>query len=91
MKLKGRNAKNLKPKQRNKMNQTLKRMENTRKEDDKCLRDILNNRLMWAVSEKQKGLKKLEDTKAQILRLEGIIIIINDILHPEKKKEEPKK
>lgn len=87
MKLKGINSKKLKPKQKRKMQETLKRMEETRKVDDKHLRDILKEKLIWATQERQKGLKFIEETKVKVLKLSGMIILINDILAPKKEEK----
>lgn len=86
MKLKGRLVQNLKKAVKDKMEGTLARMKKVRKTDSENLRNIIEQKLKWAISEKKKGdiqKKKLENS---ILRLEGIIIFCNDILNPNIKK-----
>jgi len=87
MKLKGVNSKKLKPKQKKKMQETLKRMQEVRDKDDKHLRDILKEKLVWATKERQKGLKFIEETKVKVLKLSGMIILINDVLNPKKEEK----
>jgi len=87
MKLKGKNVKQLKPEQKKRMKRTLKRMEEIRKTDDKHLRDILKEKLAWATQERQKGLKLIEETKVKVLQLNGMIILINDVLNLKKEKK----
>lgn len=86
MKLKGMNSKKLKPKQKKKMQETLKRMEETRKTDDKHLRDILKEKLTWAINERSKGIKLINDTTIQVHKLTGIIMLAQELLNPKKRK-----
>ena len=86
MELKGKNSKKLKPKQKKKMNKTLKRMEETRKQDNTNLRDLMKTKLEWVKNERQKGLNLIEETKVKIYKLNGMIILINDVLNLKKEK-----
>ena len=86
MKLKGMFSKKLKKEDKKKKEKTLKRMEETRKKDDQHLREILKNKLVWATQERQKGLNFIEETKVKVLKLNGMIILVNDILNPKKEK-----
>lgn len=88
MKLKGMFSKRIKEKDKKKKLATLKRMEATREKDSQNLRDLIKGKLVWAMNEKQKGLKVIRETQVQVHRLDGIIIFIQDILNP--KKEKPK-
>ena len=87
MKLKGNVAKNLKKRDKNKKEKTLKRMQKVRDKDDKYLRDILKEKLVWATQERQKVLKYIEETKTKVLKLSGMIILINDVLNPKKEEK----
>ena len=88
MRLKGTFAKKLKGKDKKVKQETLKRMEKNREIDSNRLRDILKNKLAWAIGERQKGIKEIEKLKAQVLKLEGIVLFIQDLMKP---KEEEKK
>jgi len=92
MDLKGAFMKKIKGKKKDKMKKTLKRMEETRKEDDKRLRDELTDRIKKAYEIRKQKLallvnKRKEATKLEeeILRLNGFIEEGSDILRPKKK------
>ena len=87
MKLKGINVKKLKPAQKKKMQETLNRMEETRRTDDRYLRDILKEKLMWANEERQKGLNLIEDTKIKVYKLTGMIMLAQELLNPKKEEK----
>jgi len=80
MKLKGKNSEKLNKTKKEKMEVTLKRMEETREKDSQHLRDVMKSKLDWAIKEKEKGIRAIENLKVQINRLEGIIIGLKDIL-----------
>lgn len=84
MKLKGQNSKRLSSDKKKKMKTTLDQMESRRKKDDQHLREILKNKLIWANQERQKGLNFIEETRNKVLKLNGMIILINDLLNPKK-------
>ena len=86
LKLKGRFSKKLTKEDKKKKKKTLRRMQETRDKDDQHLREILKNKLVWATQERQKGLNLIEQTKVKVLKLNGMIILINDILNPKKEK-----
>jgi len=90
MKLRGINSKKLSKEDRKKKEETLKRMEETRKKDSAYLRDIIQAKYEWAIAERIRGLKEKEKLNAQILRLEGIILFCKDILVEKAKKKEKK-
>lgn len=87
LKLKGKFAKKLTKEDRKKKEKTLKRMQEVRDKDDQHLREILKNKLVWATAERQKGLNLMEETKVKVLKLSGMIILINDILNPKKEEK----
>lgn len=55
--------------------------------DDTHLRDVLNNKLVWVVNERNKGLKLIEETKIKVLKLSGMIMLINNVLSPKKEEK----
>jgi hypothetical protein len=63
-----------------KQEKTLKDMKNRRKEDSIHLRSIVEAKLKWATEERQKGLQSIETLKQQVLKLEGSIIVLNQVL-----------
>ena len=65
-----------------------KKKEETIKQDSINLRNILEQKLKWAIAEKTKGVNAVEKFRIQVERLNGIIIALKDILEP--KKEEKK-
>ena len=76
---------------------TLKKMKENRKEDSRILRNIFEQKLEWAKKEKQKAIiqmKQLEVAKItlqkEIYRLDGAIIAIDDILHPQENPDNSK-
>ena len=80
-----------------KQQETLKRMQETRKGDTMFLRQQLEAKLEWAKSERQKGLeviqkqlKQIEENKEIISKLSAIISFVEEILNikKEEKKEE---
>ena len=76
MKLKGQNIKKIKPDKKKKMQETLNRMEETRKEDDKFLRNVIKNKLTWA---KNLKIKTLEEIKTISQSLKNRQIILNQL------------
>jgi len=55
--------------------------------DNQNLREVLKNKLTWAIKQRQLGLNFIEETKIKILKFNGMIILINDVLNPKKKEE----
>ncbi len=88
LKLKGQITKNFDKKQKERMQRTLDNMQQVRMIDSNNLREIIRQKLVWAMNEKQKGLKLIEQTKQQVYRLEGIIIFIQDLLSPQEEKND---
>jgi hypothetical protein len=81
--LKGTNAKKIPKKKKEKMEKTLKKMVKVRKDDSIHLREVLASKLKWALEEKIKAIQTINDLKAQLLKIEGAILCLNDILNPE--------
>lgn len=78
--------------------ETLKRMKETRAQDSIHLRRIIDKKLEWAKAEHQKGLdaivslkKRIEETEATVLRLEGCISGCVQVLAESKEKAEQEK
>ena len=104
MKLKGKNSKKIPKEQKKKMEKTLKRMKKVREDDSMYLRDEMQKKLMWLNAERQKGVngvKAIDAQKAnlenqkqtlikQILKIDGAIITLKDILDPKKESKEDK-
>ena len=90
MKLKGMFAKKLKPADRKKKEETLERMTKTREIDTQNLRNLIEKKLEWAENQRLEGLKQMEALKTQVLRLEGIILFVKDLLQPKENKNEKK-
>lgn len=88
LKLKGQNSKRLKTVQKKKMQKTLDRMSKTREKDSIELRKRINLKLQWALAEKAKGLKIIENIHKQIFKLTGAITALEELL--EIKSEEKK-
>ena len=61
--------------------ETLKKMKKRREEDSIHLRSIVEQKIKWASEEREKGLKQIETLKQQVLKLEGSIIILKQVLH----------
>jgi len=87
-KLKGVNSKRIPKHKKEKMEKTLSKMDKTREKDNALLRDLLEDRLKFAIAEREKGLKTIESIERKILQLEGAIITIRGILTPPIKKED---
>lgn len=70
-----------------KQKETLNKMRETRADDYLFLREILSEKLAWSNEQLKKGKEaitvhedKVKELKEQVLRLEGSIIMINDVL-----------
>ena len=73
-----------------KQKQTLKTMKKNRQVDSDNLRNIIEQKRKWALAERTKGLKNIDDLKIQVERITGILLFIQDLLQPPEKKEEKK-
>jgi len=60
MRLTGVAVDRLPPEKRERMERTLRRMEETRRNDDMYLRDVIKNKLEWAKAERQKGFDMID-------------------------------
>jgi len=95
LELKGKNVKKLSPEKKEKMEDTLAIMQNTREEDDRFLRDIIKMKLDWATKEKTKGTKTVEvlskqvaGIKHQLVKLEGIILVLTELSNIKKEEKD---
>jgi len=66
---------------------TIKKMKETRQIDSKVLRDLIEQKLKWAIVERNKGLALIRQTQVEVTKLEGIVLFIKDLLDPIKKEE----
>lgn len=87
-KLKGKLSNKLKSEQKEKMENTLKRMDAVREQDNVTLRNILVSKLAHYKEELKKAQSYIEDFENKIenmkntkIKLEGAIIAINEILN----------
>jgi len=86
-KIRGKKSKRIPKEKSEKMEKTIEKMQKMRQEDSVYLRDLLNQKLTWAISEKQKAQTNIEKLKIQAHRLEGAIIFIKDVLAEREEKE----
>jgi len=63
-----------------KQKKTIEVMKQNREADSIHLREILRDKLTWAMTEKQKALKAIENYKQQAYRLDGVIIFLKELL-----------
>jgi len=87
----GRNYKRLNKKQKAKIDKTTRRMKKIREKDTVRLRKNIKDKLVWAKEEQKKGLQAIEEFQKRIninnrelLKLEGIILALTQILEEEK-------
>ena len=94
MRLKGQVLERLSPEKRERMERTLKRMEDVRRNDDMRLRNVVNAKKDWADKERKHGYEvidaldkqvesirqKQEDVKKQILKLDGILLVLDELI-----------
>jgi len=69
---------------------TLEAMKQRRAEDSISLRKTIEQKLKWSIEEKKKGLEVIEKQLAQIkenkdtiLKLDGIILVLTELLEPK--------
>lgn len=98
MKLKGEVVKKIPKTKKAKMKKTLKKMKKVREEDSIFLRDRLNEKLKWLNEQRVKGVKAVENINIQqqnlnqqkqnltnqILKIDGAIITLKDVLEEKK-------
>ena len=66
-----------------KQKETLGIMKKNRAIDSQNLRNLIEQKLKWATQERQKGLNLIEETKVKDFKLNGMIILINELLKPK--------
>ena len=86
-KLKGKNVERLKPKQKAKMEKTLKRMDNAREQDNVILRKAIEEKIRFSHGEIKKAdehitllKQKIQETFNMKIRNEGAILSLGEIL-----------
>ena len=79
-KLKGKNSERIEPKKKAKMQKTLDKMINTRKKDAVNLRYVLESKLIWAKEEEAKAKNSMQLIKAHLLKLQGAIVVLEEVL-----------
>jgi hypothetical protein len=86
MRLKGKMLDRLSPEKRERMERTLRRMEDVRRNDDMRVRELIVAKKDWAEKERQKGFglidkleEQIEDLKKQIIKLDGCLLVLNDL------------
>lgn len=96
-KLKGKNVKRIPKHKKKKMDKTLEAMGKNRDKDSRILRDVIIEKLKWAIEETEKGNKAvnahqeaIEKLKKQLLKLEGIILAYKEVLKPPEEKQNAK-
>ena len=101
LRLKGSMLDRLPPEKRAKMERTLKRMDETRRKDEMRIREIVEAKKQWSENEKQKGLsiidqlekrkeeiiKQQDDIRLQLIKIEGCILALSDVLNESAKVE----
>jgi len=98
MRLKGKMLDRLPAEKREKMERTLKRMEDVRRNDDMRVRELILAKKDWAEKEKQRGfdlIAKLEEqigtVKQQLIKLDGCLLVLDDLDTDIKKADEDTK
>ena len=76
----------LPPEKRERMERTLQRMEDVRRNDDMRVRELIVAKKDWAEKEKQKGFdvitkleEQIEDIKKQLIKLDGCLLVLTDL------------
>ena len=95
MRLKGQLLERLSPEKRERMERTLRRMESVRRNDDMRVRELIVAKKDWAEKERQKGFdviaklkEQIEDVKKQIIKLDGCLLVLDDLDTDIKKMDE---
>jgi peptidoglycan hydrolase CwlO-like protein len=95
MKLKGKMLERLSPDKRERMERTLRRMEDVRRNDDMRVRELIIAKKDWAEKEKKKGFdiiakleQQIKDIKKQIITLDGCLLVLDDLDADIKKMDE---
>ena len=95
MKSRGKNYNRLNKKQKSKIDKTVKRMGNIRKEDNCRMRKIIKEKLEWAIEQKKKNEEAINNWEKNIqiytketLKLSGIILVLTQLLKENNIKKE---
>lgn len=82
MELKGQSVNKIPQHKKEKMDATLQSMQEVRAQDSSNLRDRLTARLTKLINEKDRGYAEIKRLEKQLLKIEGAIILIEEILGP---------
>lgn len=63
-----------------KQEKTIDKMKKNRYDDYIDLRDLAEKRLKWTLVEKEKAISIIKNTELQLMKLEGAIIVLNELL-----------
>ena len=66
-----------------KQEETIIKMKKRRQIDSENLRSLIQGKLRWAEIEREKALKIIEANRKEILKLDGIILFIKDLMEPD--------
>lgn len=55
--------------------------------DSNNLRAIIMSKKAWALNEKRRGLEQINKIQMELLKIEGIILFIDDLTLPKEKEE----
>ena len=80
MELKGKAIEKLTKEDRVKKEETLKRMEDTRKKYDILFLEKVKNKLNWLISEHKNSKLEYDKMRDRIVKIEGAIEILQDLL-----------
>jgi len=91
-KLKGKNAEKIKTDKKEKMEKTLKRMDDVREKDNVNIRDLITKKLAAYAQEREKAAQYITKLKGQIqqlevqkLKIDGALISLNEVLKESSK------
>ena len=95
MKPRGKNYNRMNKKQKEKTKKTFERMEKIREKDDIRLRQNMKEKLEWALAEQKKGSEaikfwtnNIQKNTKELLKIEGIILVLKQLLEEVNKKED---
>ena len=94
MKPRGKNFKKMNKKQKEKTKKTFERMNKIRKNDNIRIRQNIKDKLEYALQEQKKGAeaisiwqKNIQKNAKELLKIEGIILVLTQLLEESNKKE----
>ena len=75
----------MKKKQKEMIKKRKKKNAEKKQIDSNNLRTIIMNKKAWAENEKRRGLLQIQKIQTELLKIEGILIFINDLTLPNEK------